>query len=97
MLTHVVFFKLSPEAKDRAGELVARLSEMKASIPELAEIGAGVDVSRSERSWDAALYTRFRSEADLETYRSHPAHQNVLELIREVCSETSVGDYESQG
>ena len=96
MLTHVVFFRMKPESQQRKGELVSVLRAMKEQIDELAEIEVGVDVSRSARSWDAALVTRFRSSADLAAYRVHPDHKKVLELVAEICSETSVVDYEAE-
>jgi len=95
MLTHIVFFRMKPESRQRLEELVSVLRAMKEQIGELAEIEVGVDVSRSARSWDAALTTRFRSSADLDAYRVHPDHKKVLELVAEICSETSVVDYQA--
>lgn len=95
MMTHVVFFRLKPEHRERAAELAERLVSMRGKITELREIEAGVDVARSERAWDVALITRFDDAAGLAVYRDHPVHLDVLAFVHEVCGETAVVDYES--
>ena len=96
MLTHVVFFRMS--RKPAIGsQLVTTLRAMRSQIDQLADVEVGTDVSRSPRSWDAALVTRFRSRSDLEAYRVHADHKKVLALVSEVCTETCVVDYENEG
>jgi hypothetical protein len=93
MLTHIVLFRLKEEAKGQASQLVERLLGMKGKIPQLLDIEAGVDVVHSGRSYDVALITRFASLADMQAYQVHPVHQEVLQFVREVTSESVSVDF----
>ena len=99
MITHLVFFKLLPEANGQAAaanqaEMIARLQALPAQIPELQALTCGADFSDTPASFDVGLYTLFASRDDMETYRVHPAHQEVVAFIKEVTSERAVVDYE---
>ena len=82
MLTHVVCFKFG--SLDHAHEACRRLLSLQGQVPTLREIEAGVDITRSERSYDLALITRFDDEAGMDAYQVHPAHQEVVAYIRSV-------------
>ena len=92
MVRHIVFmkfpeFSLAQTAKEK-------LLSMKGNVEVLKEIEVGIDFSRSERSYDLALVTTFASKDDLETYRVHPYHQEIVKWLKEVGTETKVVDYE---
>lgn len=95
MLTHIVFFKLkdrSPKAVEQTAEV---LRNMKGRIPELLDIEVGKDIVHSERSYDLALITKFKSLSDMEAYQIHPVHQGVLAHMKEVLDGPSVSvDFE---
>ncbi len=93
MLTHIVLFRMKQECKGQASQLVERLLGMKGKIPQLLDIEAGVDVVHSGRSYDVALITRFASLADMEAYQVNPVHQEVLQFVREVTSESVSVDF----
>ena len=98
MVIHLVFFKLLPEAggktaAENQAEMIRRLQELPAKIPELQSLSAGADFSRTPASFDVGLYTAFADEAAMETYRVHPAHQEVVAFIKEVTSDRAVVDY----
>jgi len=80
MLTHVVVLQF--ESLDHAEACKTELLGMEGRIDSLRAIEAGVDVLRSERSWDLALITRFDDLAGLKAYAVHPVHLEVLEFIR---------------
>ena len=93
MLTHIVLFKLKdPRNVQKARDV---LLGMKGRIPQLRHIEAGVDVLRSERSYDLALITKFDSIDDMKTYQAHPAHVEVLKYMTEVRESSVTVDYES--
>lgn len=96
MITHIVFFKL----KDRSEENIQRtrevLASMEGKIPQLRSLEVGVDVVRSERSYDLALVAKFDSMEDLQIYNDHPVHQEVIRYIAEVKDVSVAVDYESQ-
>lgn len=98
MITHLVFFKMkasSEEGKEAANrhELVAKLRGLRDVIPQIIELEAGEDISRSSASYDVGLLTRFASLEDLEAYRVHPAHVKVVEFIQETCDARAVVDF----
>jgi hypothetical protein len=98
MITHIVFFKMKPSAngaskEENAQELVAKLRGLKALIPNLLEAEAGIDVSKSNASFDVGLITKFETAEDLEAYRVHPAHLKVVDFIQTACSERAVVDF----
>lgn len=95
MITHIVFFKL----KDRSPENIQRtrdvLADMEGKIPQLRSLEVGIDVVRSERSYDIALVARFDSLEDLRAYNDHPVHQEVIKYIATVKDVSLAVDYES--
>jgi hypothetical protein len=93
MLTHVVVMQF--ESPDDATSARDRLLGMKGRIGALRDIEAGVDVLRSERSWELALITRFDSLEDLQIYAVHPAHTEVLAFIKPRLKRAVTVDFES--
>jgi len=96
VITHIVFFKLSEPTSENIAGTREKLLSMSGKIPELRHLEVGVDVIRSERSYDLALITRFDSLADLQAYQVHPWHAGeVLPHVKSVCSSIAAVDYES--
>ena len=68
MIKHVVFCNFKPEATDRQRrEIVEELKAMPGEIGEIRDLSVGLDVIKSDRSWDLALVSSFDSLADLDT------------------------------
>ena len=87
MITHIVFFKLSDATVDNLAATRGKLLSMQGKIPVLRHLEAGIDVIRSERSYDIALVTKFDSMDDLQAYQVHPYHANeVIPHMKAVCS-----------
>ncbi|HEX9022994.1 MAG TPA: Dabb family protein [Geobacteraceae bacterium] len=96
MITHIVFFKLKEPTPENVAETRDRLLGMAGKIPEIRHLEVGVDVVRSERSYDLAIMTRFDSLAGLQAYQAHPLHAgDVIPYIKSVCSSVVAVDYES--
>jgi hypothetical protein len=96
VITHIVFFKLSMPTPENIAGAREKLLSMNGKIPELRHLEVGIDVIRSERSYDLALITRFDSLADLQAYQVHPRHAgDVLPYVKSVCSSIVAVDYES--
>jgi hypothetical protein len=93
VLTHVVLFKLHDPA--RAPEVREKLLSMKGKIPDLLDIEVGVDVVRSERSYDVALITKHESLAAMERYQVHPVHEQVIAYMKTVRDRSVAVDFES--
>ncbi len=96
MITHIVFFKLSDPSPELIAATRDKLLGMNGKIPVLRHLEVGVDVIRSERSYDLAVVARFDSLADLQAYQVHPLHAGeVVPHIKAVCSSVVAVDYES--
>ena len=93
MITHIVFFKF----KDAANITITRdkLLALKNKIPQLRHLEVGVDVIRSERSYDLALVSKFDNLDDLQAYQIHPDHQEVVKFLADVKESIVAVDYES--
>jgi len=52
MITHIVLFKLKDNSKESIEKAQNILRGMEGRIPELKDIEVGVDITRSDRSYD---------------------------------------------
>ncbi|WP_438349728.1 Dabb family protein [Paenibacillus sp. FA6] len=94
MIKHIVLFKLkdsSPESINRTADV---LRDMKGKIPQLISIEVGIDVIRSERSYDISLITEVESLEALQAYQVHPVHQAVIQHMNEFKESSIAVDYE---
>lgn len=99
MIIHLVFFNMLPEAEGATGEenarkLVDMIRQLPASIPEVVELEVGHDISKSPASFEVGLLSKFKTLEDLETYRVHPSHQEVVAFLQKTTSDRAVVDYE---
>lgn len=96
MLTHIVMFKLKEPTPENIAAAKEKLLSMQGNVPMLRHLEVGVDVVRSERSYDIALNTKFDSLEDLQAYQVHPYHGgDVAPFMREMSAAVAVVDYES--
>ncbi|MDD5286206.1 MAG: Dabb family protein [Desulfuromonadaceae bacterium] len=97
MITHIVLFKLEEASSENLAATRAMLLTMNGEIPLLRHLEAGIDVIRSERSYDIALITKFDSLADLQAYQIHPYHAGVIvPHMKSVCSSIVAVDYKNE-
>jgi hypothetical protein len=92
MLTHIVFMKFP--TLEVAEQVQQKLLALEGNIPSLRSIEAGLDITRSGRSWDLALLTRFDDQAGLDAYAIHPKHVDVLTFIKANVTEVAAVDYQ---
>lgn len=96
MVTHIVFFKLNDPSPANIAATREKLLSMQGRVMMLRHLEVGVDVVRSERSYDLALVTKFDSLADLQAYQIDPCHAGeILPYMRSVCASIAAVDYES--
>ena len=96
MISHIVLFKLADPTTENLTATRDKLLSMDGKIDLLRHLEVGVDVVRSERSYDIALTTRFDSLEDLQAYQIHPYHAGVvIPHMKAVCSSIVAVDYES--
>ncbi|MDD2897886.1 MAG: Dabb family protein [Desulfuromonadaceae bacterium] len=95
MITHIVLFKLADPSAENLAATRNKLLSMNGNINLLRHLEVGIDVIRSERSYDIALTTRFDSLEDLQAYQVHPYHAGeVIPHMKSVCSAIVAVDYE---
>jgi hypothetical protein len=80
MVTHIVVFRFQDPAI--ASEARDRLLSMAGKIPGMLGIEAGVDFTRSERSYHLGLITRHQTREALLAYQTHPVHVEVATFIK---------------
>ena len=93
MITHVVLLKLKDPSNIQKTREV--LMGMDGKIPQIRDLEVGVDVVRSQRSYDLVLITRFDSMEDLQAYQVHPVHVEVLNHITSVRESVVAVDFQS--
>ena len=96
MITHIVLFKLSNPQPETVNATRDLLLSMDGKVPQLRHLEVGVDLVRSERSYDLALITRLDSLDELKSYQVDPYHAGtILPHMRAVCSAIVAVDYET--
>ncbi len=94
MLTHVVLFKFK---QGTTAQEIQHLAEGLGGLPELIEeireFRFGIDMLRSERSYDFALISSFDDLDAMQRYQVHPEHQKVLAHVRAISSNIIAVDY----
>lgn len=96
MITHIVFFKLVESSQENVQTVQEVLLSMLGKIPQLLHLEVGIDLVRSDRSYDLALVTRFASLADLQAYQVHPYHaETVVPFVKKVAISSVTVDYEN--
>lgn len=94
MFTHIVLFKLKDSTKENMEKAKAILSSMEGKIEELKYLEVGVDIIRSERSYDIALITRFNSKEDMDEYQVSEYHVNhVIKDLKPLLESSVALDY----
>ncbi len=95
MFTHIVFFKFTDKSSDVVDGLSKLLKSMEGKVDYLRHLEFGVDVRKTERSYDMALITKFDTLSDLVAYGTHPAHLPVLEFVKQNNIKSNIVDFES--
>ena len=68
MFTHIVLFKAKEPTEENLKFLEKTFLSMDGNIEELKQLEVGIDVIRSDRSYDIAIITRFDSKEDYLAY-----------------------------
>jgi hypothetical protein len=87
-------FKFKDENKAlNIAKVQSKLVKLETLIPVLRSMEVGINFNESDRAFDLSLYSTFEDEADLKAYAVHEEHLKVVELIKEVTTESKVVDY----
>ncbi len=99
MIRHIVMFKLKrtgdkESLEETKMEIKTRLEALPSLIRVIRSMEVGINVVESERAFDVALVSTFDSLEDLETYRVHPDHQDLVRYIATVKDQSASVDFE---
>lgn len=98
MIEHIVLFEMKPGIDaQKEEELIQRLLALKDKIPGIVDITAGKDFSGRGGAYSIGLVVRMKDRETLQAYGPHPAHQEVVRFVEEVCASRVVIDYEIPG
>lgn len=98
MIKHIVMWRIAEAAGDKTAnalKLKQLLEGLNGRIPGLLKLEVGIDFSKEGESSDVVLYSEFESNAALQAYQVHPAHNEVISFVKSVRSERRVVDYEA--
>ena len=89
MVKHIVFFKINADIAE-GDKRVARAFDALRALPEKIDTVRSWEMGRnfSDRpiAVDYSLFSAFADKEELAGYIEHPAHQEVVGLLREVCT-----------
>jgi hypothetical protein len=99
MINHVVLFKLKKYESDSEKQNVISsiedaLLSLLETVDELKYIEVGVNYELVAKSYDICLITHFDTVEQLDSYRVHPEHVKVAELIGQHAVERAAVDFE---
>lgn len=94
MIKHIVLFKFKEASPAVIDTVVSGLRNLEGKVEFLRSIEVGIDLVRSERSYDVALVTTFDDMDGLQAYQVHPEHVKVSDYIGTVKESTIAVDYE---
>jgi Stress responsive A/B Barrel Domain len=89
MVVHLVSFKYRSDVDAAARQNHRSQLSALADLDGILDLKVGEDFVRSQRSYDTGLVVSFRDRAALDVYATHPRHQPVAKLGRDL-SETIV-------
>ena len=95
MIKHIVCFKLKDASENNLNETANVLRSMEGKVPQLKSIEVGVDILKSERSYDIILIVTVDDRAALDAYQNDPYHCDVVKKHMHAVRESSIAiDYE---
>ncbi len=98
MIRHIVEFRLAaddPQQQEAdARGIRERLTSLLGVVPSVRSITVAPDLGIIGGHWDLVLVSEHDSNADLESYQAHPAHQEAVAWVSTVVSDRATVDYE---
>ena len=96
MIKHIVMWRIADtlDKTTTAARAKELLEGMSGKIPGLRHIEVGINFADEAAAADVVLYTEFDDLAGLAVYQTHPVHEAVKPLIKEMMQERRVVDYQ---
>ncbi|WP_297417674.1 Dabb family protein [Clostridium sp.] len=81
MFTHIVLFKLKEPTEENLKFVKETLLSMNGNVKELKQLEVGVDVIKSDRSYDIGIITRFENKEDYLAYDINEFHVEKVKKV----------------
>ena len=94
MIKHIVMWKFKEGEQENMMLFRERLLALKDQIPEIRAMEVGVNITPSERSYDAVLVSEFDSLEALKSYSVNPLHKAVSDFCKTIRTNSVSVDYE---
>jgi hypothetical protein len=91
--TVLINFKSDADESYRA-KVIRSVHALPESIPQVRAATCGLDAGLTKGSSDFAIIVDLDSADDYKTYESHPAHLDLVDLIRQGVESRTVVDFE---
>jgi hypothetical protein len=95
MMLHTVFVRMNDRSPEHARTLRDELIALEEKTPGVVLWHVGVNDLAPDAEYDVALISGFATEEDLEVYRTHPAHLEMLGRVRPLIERSTIVDYAS--
>ncbi len=95
MIKHIVMWRLKDgiDQPAAARAIKAALEGLNGKIPGLIRLEVGINIVADQDASGVVLYSEFESQAALDAYQVHPAHNVAAEVVKAVRAERRVVDY----
>lgn len=94
-MKHIVMWKLAEEGKaENCVKIKEWLEDLKDKIDVIRSIEVGINVEKSDASYDIVLISEFNSQKDLDEYQVHPLHREAADFIKSAAVSRVVVDFE---
>ena len=95
MFRHIVLYKLKNNSDENKKKLAEKFLSMEGKIPQIRELGVGIDCLGLERSFDVSLSILFDTIKDFLDYKESPYHkQEVVPYVHSVTEKSVSVDSE---
>jgi len=99
MIRHIIMFKFTHVKNDidrfnKSEKMKSAFGPMKLKIDVVQSYEIGVNMKKTDFSYDLAITSEFKSWEDLEAYLKHPEHQNAISICKNIEKDKAVVDYE---
>jgi Stress responsive A/B Barrel Domain len=96
MVHHMVCLKFGQETtQNQKAEAIRRLQELSTKVPDVLALSCNHNFGLRSQGYDVGLLVQFEQKAHLDAYGPHPAHQSVVQYMKEIgLVDTLVVDFE---
>lgn len=99
MIRHIIMFKFTNTKNEQEKQLYAErmkntFEPLKSKIDTIKSYETGINIKKTEFSYDFVIASSFDNWSDLESYITHPEHQSAIKACSDIEKNKAVVDYE---